>query len=264
MALIVLTSASGSPGVTSTALGLAMTWPRPVILVDADPTGARAIPAGYFGGAQLPNDHTIIDLAVSHRQGTLAEDLPLMLIPVPCTGVQLLSGPQNHYQARALDSLWEPLGGVFKSLERTGQDVIVDAGRLGLEGFAMKLTTQADLALLVTRSNLPALVAASSWATTLRESFTRAGALDSLGVLAVGPGKPYDNREIAKVLERPVIASVAWDPSSAEVYTYGAKPPRKFEASNLTKSLRAAVQSVLACVTRSRAQLGVATEVILR
>ena len=67
MALIVLTSASGSPGVTSTALGLAMTWPRPVILVDADPTGARAIPAGYFGGAQLPNDHTIIDLAVSHR-----------------------------------------------------------------------------------------------------------------------------------------------------------------------------------------------------
>lgn len=264
MALIVLTSASGSPGVTSTALGLAMSWPRPVILVDADPTGARAIPAGYFGGAQLPNDHTIVDLAVSHRQGTLAEDLPRMLIPVPGTRVQLLSGPQNHYQARALDSMWEPLGGVFKSLERTGQDVIVDAGRLGLEGFAMKLTTQADLALLVTRSNLPALVAASSWAATLRESFTRAGALDSLGVLAVGPGKPYDNREIAKVLERPVVASVAWDPPSAEVYTYGAKPPRKFEASSLTKSLRAAVQSVRAGVTRSRAQLGVATEGILR
>jgi hypothetical protein len=61
-----------------------------------------------------------------------------------------------------------------------------------------------------------------------------------------------------------VIASVAWDPSSAEVYTYGAKPPRKFEASSLTKSLRAAVQSVRAGVTRSRAQLGVATEGILR
>ncbi|MEU4360765.1 hypothetical protein [Promicromonospora sp. NPDC023987] len=260
MALIVLASASGSPGVTSTALGLAMTWPRPVILVDADPTGARAIPAGYFGGAQLPNDHTIVDLAVSHRQGNLAEDLPRMLMPVADSQVQLLGGPQNHFQARALDSLWEPFGGVLKSLERTGQDVIVDAGRLGLEGFAMKLTTQADLALLVTRSHLPALVAASSWAATLRESFTRAGALDSLGLLVVGPGRPYDNREVAKVLERPVMASVAWDPAAAEVYSHGARPPRKFEASALSKSLRAAVQSTRASVTRSRAQLEVVGE----
>ncbi|MFE7506706.1 hypothetical protein [Promicromonospora sp. NPDC057488] len=264
MALIVLTSANGSPGATTTALGLAMTWPRPVVLVDADPTGARAIPAGYFGGAQLPTDHTIVDLAVSHRQGTLVEDLPRMLMPVPDSTVQLLAGPLNHFQARALDSLWEPLGAAFKALERTGQDVIVDAGRLGLEGFAMKLLTQADLGLLVTRSNLPALVAASSWATTLRESFTRAGALDCLGVLVVGPGKPYDNREVAKVLGRPVVASVAWDAASAEVYTYGAKPPRKFETSPFTKSLRAAVQSTRAGVTRARAVLGVEVEGSLR
>lgn len=264
MALIVLTSANGSPGVTTTALGLAMTWPRPVILVDADPTGARAIPAGYFGGAQLPNDHTIVDLAVSHRQGTLAEDLPRMLMPIPGSQVQLLGGPQNHYQARALDSLWEPLGGLLKTLERNGQDVIVDAGRLGLEGFAMKLLTQADLGLLVTRSNLTALVAASSWATTLRESFTRVGAVDSLGVLVVGQGKPYDNREVTKVLDRPVMANVAWDPAAAEVYSNGAKPPRKFDTSALAKSLRAAVQSTRASVTRSRAQLESAGERSLR
>ena len=37
MSLIVLTSASGSPGVTTTALGLALGWPRPALLVDADP-----------------------------------------------------------------------------------------------------------------------------------------------------------------------------------------------------------------------------------
>ena len=39
MAVIVLASASGSPGVTTTALGLALLWPRPVVLVDADPVG---------------------------------------------------------------------------------------------------------------------------------------------------------------------------------------------------------------------------------
>lgn len=39
MALVVLASASGAGCVTTTALGLAMRWPRPVVLVDADPVG---------------------------------------------------------------------------------------------------------------------------------------------------------------------------------------------------------------------------------
>ena len=33
MAVVALASASGSPGVTTTALGLALLWPRPVLLV---------------------------------------------------------------------------------------------------------------------------------------------------------------------------------------------------------------------------------------
>lgn len=36
MAIVALVSASGSPGVTATALGLALLWPRPVMLVEAD------------------------------------------------------------------------------------------------------------------------------------------------------------------------------------------------------------------------------------
>ena len=37
MAIIVLTSVGASPGVTTTALGLALQWPRECLLVDADP-----------------------------------------------------------------------------------------------------------------------------------------------------------------------------------------------------------------------------------
>lgn len=256
MALIVLASANGSPGVTTSALGLAMSWPRPTVLVEADPTGARAIPAGYFRGSQLPTDATIVDLAVAHRQGSLAEDLPRMVMRIPGTHVHLLCGPLRHNQARGLDSLWEPLAGVFKSLEHNGQDVIVDAGRLGLEGSPFKLTAAADLALLVTRSTLPALVAASSWAPTLREAFTRAGAESSLGTLLVGQGMPYGPSEVAKVLQMPVVASLAWDPASAEVFSRGTKAPRKFEGSNLSKSLRACVQAIRSTLTASRANLG--------
>lgn len=259
MALIVLTSANGSPGVTASALGLALSWPRPVVLVDADPTGARAVPAGYLRGGQLPTDATLVDLAIAHRQGTLNEELPKALMTLE-SNVQFLCGPLRHNQARALDSLWEPLGGVLKSLERNGQDVIVDAGRLGLEGSPAKLIAAADLALLVTRTTLPALVAASSWAPTLRDTFARAGAADSLGALLVGAGAPYSASEAAKVLGIPVVASLALDAPSAEVYSDGARAPRKFATSSLNKSLRATVQAIQSTVAATQTSLGLVQE----
>lgn len=256
MALIVLTSANGSPGVTTSALGLALAWPRPTVLVDADPTGSLSIPAGYFRGGQLATDLTIVDLAMSHRQGTLVDDLPDMLMPIPASQVQFLCGPRRHNQARSLDNLWEPLAGALKALERNGQDVIVDAGRLGLEGSPLKLIAAADLALLVTRSTLPALVAAASWSQTLRESFSRSGAESSLGALLVGQGMPYGAKETAKTLQLPVVSTLAWDQPSAEVLALGAKAPRRFENSNLSRSLRACVQAVQSTVTTSRESLG--------
>lgn len=71
MAIITLTSASGSPGVTTTALGLALVWPRPVVLVEADPTGGSALLAGYWRG-QL--DHVgLLDLVLAERHGLLAD-----------------------------------------------------------------------------------------------------------------------------------------------------------------------------------------------
>ncbi len=257
MALIVLVSANGSPGVTVTALGLDQAWPRPTVLVDADPTGAYAIPAGYFRGAELPTEATIVDLAMSHRHGTLSEDLPRTVMPIPGTTVQFLRGTLRHTQARALDGLWEPLAAVLKSLERTGQDVIVDAGRLGLEGSPTALISAADLVLLTTRSNLPAQVAAKSWADTLRDMPERGGAEASLAAVLVGPNDPFTPSEVSKVLRMPVIATVAWDEQSAAVFSRGAVPPRRFNNSKLSKSLRAAAQAIHASLAASRAKLRV-------
>ena len=136
MALIVLTSASGSPGVTTSALGLALSWPRPTLLVEADPTGGSGILAGYFHG-DVAHIGGMIDLALAHREGTLAEAIPRATMPIPDTAVQLLPGIRGHWQARSLIPLWEPLSGALRALERNGQDVIVDAGRLGLAAAAI-------------------------------------------------------------------------------------------------------------------------------
>ncbi|WP_141538675.1 hypothetical protein [Isoptericola jiangsuensis] len=171
-----------------------------------------------------------------------------------------MAGPLNHLQSQVLGPLWEPLAAALKALEGNGQDVIVDAGRLGLDGAPTPLLTGSDLALLVTRSTLPALVGASSWAPTVRDWFERSGAGASLGALVVGPGRPYGEREAAKVLGVPVTASLAWDAEAASVYSDGATPGRKFQTGALAKSLRAAVQGIGSALTAVRTDLGLAVE----
>ena len=112
MAVIVLASASGSPGVSTTALGLTLNWHRPVLLVDADPTGSSSVFAGYFQGAQEPTGG-LINLALSLREGTLADALPretLLLDPeAPAErSAWFLPGIRAHEQAPSLLPLWEP------------------------------------------------------------------------------------------------------------------------------------------------------------
>lgn len=254
MALIVVTSASGSPGVSTTALGLALTWRRPVLLVEADPTGGSGLLAGYFRGQAAPA-RTLIDLAFAHRAGALAQEIPSVAMQVPDTGVTMIAGTTAHGQARSLESLWAPLAAELKSLDALGQDVIVDAGRLGLAGGPEPLMFAADLCLLVTRTDLVALSGARSWAQTLRGGFEQRGAGSSVGLLTVGEGRPYRAREVSKVLGLPVLASLAWDPAAAVAFSHGAAAPRGFDRSPLLLSLRSSGDAARTQISRARAHL---------
>jgi hypothetical protein len=249
MTVLALTSASGSPGVTTTALGLAFSWPRPVLLVEADPTGGSGILAGYFRGSR-EYDAGLIELALSPLD--VLDALPDVARPIEGSTVSFITGARSHSQARGLRELWEPLSDALTQLESTGQDVIVDGGRLGLLGCPEPLLESADLTLLVTRTSLPALAAARSWADAVRRP--EAG-WRRPGVLMVGEGQPYRAREVTKVLGLPVVVRLPDDPQAAGVYHRGATPPRRFESGNYTRALRAGVESVQAIVTRSRLEL---------
>ena len=148
MAVIALASASGSPGVTTTALGLALLWPRPVLLVEADPTGGSGLLAGYFRGTR-EYDGGLIELALT--ASNLSDALADVARPIEGTTVSFVAGTRSHTQASALRDLWAPLAETLGELESTGQDVIVDAGRLGLHGSPEPLLDAADLTLLVSR-----------------------------------------------------------------------------------------------------------------
>ncbi|MHB1008808.1 MAG: hypothetical protein ACYC1E_06085 [Propionibacteriaceae bacterium] len=223
MSLFALASASGSPGVTTTALGVALVWHRPVVLVDADPVGGSSLLAGYFQGA-VTDDDAMVTLVLAQRDGRLGEVLPRTLITVPGTHVSILPGPKSHAQAGSLTDLWGPLAYELIALEQTGQDVIVDAGRLGMVHSPDALLRAADLGLLVTRSHLPALAAVRQWASGWSAASENGTGPASVAALLVGAGRPYESSEVAKVLGIPVLESVAWEPRSATVLSEGQKP----------------------------------------
>ena len=254
MAVIVLASAAGSPGVTTSALGLALTWHLPVLLIEADPTGGSAMLAGFFRGTTAQTTG-LIDLAWAHREGLLADALAELPMPIPDSSASLLPGIRSHTQAGSLTALWEPLAAALKGLARTGRDVIIDAGRLGLTGSPEPLIYAADLMLLVMRSDLVALAAARSWAETLRAGFDELGTPAGVQALLVGVGLPYSSRDVAKVLGLPVAATLAWQEAEATVFSRGATPSRHFDGRALARSLRSAQAAIGSAVAADAGQL---------
>jgi hypothetical protein len=96
MAFITLASVSGSPGATTTMVGLALTWPRPVIAVEADPSGGSRVLAGYFRGLAQPG---LSELLLAHRHHQLAAELPGRLFPVADSHASFLAGIRSPLQA---------------------------------------------------------------------------------------------------------------------------------------------------------------------
>lgn len=249
MAVIALCSASGSPGVTTSALGMALLWPRPVLLVEADPTGGSGLLSGYFRGTR-EYVGGLIELALTSN--TIHDGLPEVSQRIEGTNVSFVAGTRSHAQAPALRDLWQPLSDELADLESTGQDVIVDAGRLGLVGSPAPLLANADLTMIVTRSTLPALSAVRPWADSVQR-----GAFDwhQSGVVIVGEGQPYRAREVTQVLGLPVVATLAEDSESAAVFSRGATPAKKFATAPLVRSLNSAIASIHATVSRRRTEL---------
>ncbi|MDR7381227.1 hypothetical protein [Promicromonospora iranensis] len=231
MAVIALCSASGSPGVTTTAVGLAIAWPRPVLLIEADPVGGSAILAGWFQGAR---DHDAGLLDVAFAAEPVAAALDRVAIPLR-DGVRFVPGVRSHLEARELGGLWGPLADVLAGLDAAGQDVIVDAGRLGMADSPRLLLERADLTLLVTRTDLPALAAVRSYA----DLVVRTRAWKQAGLLVIGPGRPYSGRGAAKLLGLPLVGKIAHSAKDAETYHQGVRPRARFPKGAFARSLHA-------------------------
>ena len=236
MAVVVMCAVSGAPGTTTTALGLALQWPRPVLLADCDRDAPQAITGGYLGGQGDGRGMTSLMQASRHQtssRGALLEHTRRLDVE----GRRLLLPGFRHPSASSLFSGWGQLAEDFQDAHYRGMDVLVDAGRVGPAGLPHELLRRADQVLVATRSSLRALVSLSGHLPTLLDQVESASAACEVGVALIGPDRPYSAAEVSAQFGLPVSLAIDWSPEHAEVLSDAAEPSRRFASSAYVASL---------------------------
>jgi hypothetical protein len=178
--LIELASIKGAPGVTSTALVLAAVWPRPVVLVEADPTGGDLTYRCRMAPAPNPESrHGLVALVAAVRAtrpqpaptwpateppssaaspaaagGPMDEVLWRATEELAC-GVRAVLGVRSAAQARGLAGTWPTLA---RALSLAEVDVILDLGRLDPNGPLVSVAAAADELLIVASATLDSVM----------------------------------------------------------------------------------------------------------
>jgi hypothetical protein len=257
MSIILFTSLSGSPGVTTCALAAALNWHRPVMLLEADTSKTSSILPGFF---RAENDSTLglSPLSLAHQRGEFSTqalfDQSEMLAPER----YFVPGFSNPAAGLGTTSLWGALGTALGSLEGAGTDVIIDLGRLSPRDARVPLLQIADSVLVTTRTLLPDIFAASARKTELQAILAAVGHEDHLGLWLIdGTVETYSMREVQQALEIPVVAKIQNDPRGAAVFSLGATQPQRFEKSGYARSLASGLSNLTQQIQERQDRLGI-------
>lgn len=245
--LITLTAARAGTGVTTTAVGLAAAWPRPVLLVEADPCGYSTILAGTLG-ATVPVGPGVLDAAMAARSGELAAGLDAMLIDLPGTNARLLPGLASVAQRRTFTpSVWSELATALAGwAHATGIDLLIDTGPLSDAAHPAPWHALADAVVLLVRPDLVGVSAARNWADELSDLVPDPARLH----LAVAGAHPaYTAGHLAAYLHLPLLIDLGDDPTTAAHYSHGTPLPRRHRGT-LHRALPAAAAALLAVTDR--------------
>lgn len=156
MMLVAICSAKGAPGVSSTALTLAASWPRPVILLEADPAGGDlAYRCRAASGGPVFATPNLVTLAAAVRGGVPSRRVLAEHAQVLGCGVHLVQGVTAPAQVRGLGRLWTALA---EASTASDVDVIADLGRLDRAGGPLPLAEAADCVLPVAATSLESVM----------------------------------------------------------------------------------------------------------
>ena len=254
MTITVLTSASGSPGVTTTALGLTLHWPDSCLLVDAD--HQQAILTGYLRGEVITPNGLLRLIDAARISPDLRDAISRQWIELPGddpAGLRrrLLPGLMSAQTSDALFKTWPAISNTLRAMSDAGIDSVVDVGRMDWRGVHPALLEAATHVLLMSGPTLRAAGAATWAAQRLREQARDTGNAGKLGVILVRPPaftldaltnngreeRGWSDSEFVKWFELPIRGQVLRDPVNARVLSDGAPEGPKFARSAYVTSL---------------------------
>jgi hypothetical protein len=245
VSLYALVSAGGAPGVTTSAVALALGWPSQVIIAECDPSGGDIL-AGLFVG-HLPASSGLLPLAVEAGRSADAAARALwdQLIDLDDERSRLLlAGISDPRQAAAIAGSWPALAAALAGVPA---DVIADCGRLDAAPAVEAVLSAASLAVLVLRPSLRQVSKARHRVEILAEIL---GGRDRLVLLPIGDG-PHSAREVANALGVPVIAALPEDKKTASVLSDGAGNRRDLVTRPLVRAATAAGRALRGAVPGS-------------
>jgi hypothetical protein len=253
VATISLLSAKGSPGVTTTTVALTLAWSRAHpgragLMVDADPIGGDCA-AGVLRGA-APATAGVLPLATARDLDSHAA-LDAAAVDLRADGsARIVPGVPDEARAAALPLAWDIVAEVRADLHHQGRDVLVDAGRVDRAGLAAPWLADSDLAVLLLRPSLAAVLAAHRFVSQWPLSGV------PLHVLVVDAPSPYRGAEVADAVGAPLAGVIAFDAAAARVHSEGAAPGRGFERSGYARTVhRTAVDVGALALARADAHL---------
>lgn len=244
MSVVVLASAHGAPGVTTSALALLAVWPlvrpeRRVLLVDADPAGSGLLTGPLRAG--VPDTAGVSVLAAA-RPPLAAEQVISCAVGLDETSTRMvLPGVADPLQARPLTATWSALVDVARDLSTTGVDVVVDVGRLGHRYEPTPWLAEADVLLLVVRGDLASVLPGAA---AIRSLAPVRAARSAPAGLVVDPG-PYTSGDVEAALGVGEVLPLPRDEWAAQALMDGAARGVRFGRTPLMRSARAVVQRLV-------------------
>ncbi|HWF81371.1 MAG TPA: hypothetical protein VN695_12380, partial [Streptosporangiaceae bacterium] len=107
MAVFALISPGGSPGVTTTALAMALTWPKPVVVAECDSSGGDILAGLFAGHVKAPRGLLSVAFEAGRGPSAIAAELSSQLVPLDDTGNRtFLAGISDPRQALGLSPVW--------------------------------------------------------------------------------------------------------------------------------------------------------------
>lgn len=219
--IVAVCSSKGSPGVTTAALALALAWPGPRLVLEADPSGGDLAFRGRdpHTGRLIRDGRGLLSLAADARTGVPSEALSRYATSTSW-GVDVVCGPPSVASYAPMRSLWP---GVADAAAAWRGTAIADLGRLYPGSPAFPLAQQATAVLVLTPVTVESLFHLRDRLPELASQLADpTAAVNPVGVVALARRRDVTSavHQVTRVLDSvgcpvPVLGCLAVDATSA-------------------------------------------------